>query len=132
MRKSRLAVVYTSPVLVLWMAVAPPAASACSRVKPFSFDELFVAEVIVRATAVRYVADPSTQTADASDRAIEFNVEEVLRGRNVSAKIILSGRLTDEDDYNEVQVPYDFVRPGGRGGSCFARNYKEGAQFSYS
>jgi hypothetical protein len=26
-------------------------------------------------------------------------------------------------------VPYDFVRKGGRGGSCFAYKYKQGAEF---
>ena len=49
-------------VLIILFPAKP--ASACSRAGPFSFDELFVADVIVRATAVKYVItpDPSTRT----------------------------------------------------------------------
>jgi len=45
------------------------------------------------------------------------------------ANIVLNGYLTDRDDFNDVPLPYRFVRPGGRAGSCFANSYKEGAQF---
>lgn len=105
--------------------------SACSRFAPFSADELFVADIIVRATAVRYVKepDPSTRTTGLADSTIEFKVEEVLRGKNVQRTLILNGYLSDKNDYNDMPVPYTFVRKNGRAGSCFANTYRRGGQF---
>jgi hypothetical protein len=106
---------------------------ACSRVGPFTFNELFDnADLIVRATAVKYAkapADPNMRTTGQPDSIIEFKVEEVLRGKDVPKSVSLNGYLSDKDDYNEMPVPYTFVRPTGQGGSCFANTYKQGAQF---
>ncbi|HEX8285935.1 MAG TPA: hypothetical protein VF588_21435 [Pyrinomonadaceae bacterium] len=105
--------------------------AACSRAAPFSFDELFAADVIVRVTAVKYVIppDPNTRTTGKPESTIEFKVEEVLRGEDAPEAVVLHGYLSDRDDFNDVEVTYKFVRPGGRGGSCFANTYKEGGQF---
>lgn len=118
-------------IVIALPVTSPLAILACSRGGPFSFDELFVADVIVRATAVKYVAmpDPHTTTTGTPDSTVEFKVEEVLKGENVPASIVLNGYLSDKDDYNDVEVPYKFVRLGGRAGSCFANTYREGAQF---
>lgn len=132
MSKSRSTSMVLSVVLVaLLLVVSPVVTMACSRGSDFSFDELFAADVIIRATAVRYVVppDPNTRTTGVRDSAVEFKVVEVLRGEDVPATIILNGYLSDKDDYNDVEVPYQFVRPGGRSGSCFANTYKEGAMF---
>ena len=37
--------------------------------------------------------------------------------------------MTDRDDRNDRPVPYDFIRPGGRGGNCFALAYRAGADY---
>jgi hypothetical protein len=105
--------------------------SACSRSAPFSFDELFAADVIVRVTAVKYIIepDPNTRTTGEPESTIEFKIEEVLKGKNLPESVVLRGYLSDRDDFNDVEVPYKFVRPNGRAGSCFANSYKEGAQF---
>ena len=121
-------------ISVLTVGLIPMSASqACSRMKPFTLDELFDnAEVIVRATAVKYAKapdDPRFMTTGVPDSTIEFRVEDRLRGKNLTDKIILNGYLSDKDDFNDIPVPYMFVRPGGRSGSCFANTYKEGAQF---
>jgi hypothetical protein len=101
--------------------------------KPFTLDELFDnAEVIVRVTAVKYAKppdDPNIITTGEPDSIIEFKVEEKLRGEDVPDTIVLNGYLSNRDDFNEMPVPYMFVRPYGRSGSCFANTYKEGAQF---
>lgn len=107
---------------------------ACSRSRPFSFEELFGgAQIIVRATAVRYETSPGDSnitTTGAPGSTVEFKIEEKLRGAaDLSDSIALNGYLTDKDDYNELPVPYHFVRPNGRRGSCFANAYKKGAQF---
>lgn len=73
--------------------------------------------------------DPNTTTTGTPDSTVEFTIEETLKGENVPETIMLNGYLSDKDDYNDMEVPYKFVRPRGRAGSCFANTYKEGAQF---
>jgi|GEM_PF-1850264 len=111
----------------------PTAGKACSRSRPFTLDELFDnAEIIVRVTAIQYAKPPdapSLYTTGEPDSTIQFKVEEKLRGNDVPDTIVLNGYLSNEDDFNEMPVPYMFVRPYGRRGSCFANTYKEGAQF---
>jgi len=103
----------------------------CSRIYPYNLSELFRADQIVRATAVKYIIppDPNTWTTGVPPSTIEFKIEEKIWGVDVPNIIVLNGYLTNRDDFNEVPLPYRFVRPGGRAGSCFANSYKEGAQF---
>ncbi len=110
---------------------ASTSALGCSRFAPFSFDELFVADVIVRATAEKYVKEPdlSKRTTGIPDAEVEFKIEEILRGKDLPKTIILSGYLGDRNDYNDMPVPYTFVRKNGRSGSCFANTYQRGEQF---
>ena len=37
--------------------------------------------------------------------------------------------MSNTDDFNETEIPYNFVRRGGRGGSCSAYEYKKDAEF---
>ena len=119
--------------LLCSLSMLAMSAKACSRGGPFTFSELFDnAAVIVRATAVEYAKppnDPNIMTTGEPDSTIQFKVEEVIRGNGVPDNILLNGYLSDRDDYNEMPVPYTFVRPNGRSGSCFANTYKQGAQF---
>ena len=105
--------------------------NACSRWRPFRLNELFVADFIVRATAVKYIVAPvpNTRTTGVPESTIEFKVEETIWGAEVPSTIVLHGYLTETDDFNDVPLPYRFVRRGGRSGSCFANSYKQGAQF---
>ena len=41
----------------------------------------------------------------------------------------LEGELTEENDPNDRPAPYDFVRPDGRSGNCYAFHYKRGAEY---
>jgi hypothetical protein len=120
-------------ILLCSFSLLIPDAIACSRVGPFTFNELFDnADLVVRATAVKYAkapADPNMRTTGMPDSIIEFKVEEVLRGKDSPKSISLNGYLSDKDDYNETPIPYTFVRPTGRSGSCFANTYKQDAQF---
>src|SRR6185295_4987305 len=98
-------------VALLTVGLMPMSGSqACSRSQPFTLDELFDnAEVIVRATAVRYAktpGDPRFMTTGVPESTIEFRVEEKLRGKNIPDKIVLNGYLSDLDDFNDVPVPY--------------------------
>lgn len=124
--------VITMGLLLLFIASAHSTIIACSRIGKVSPEELVKsADFIVRATAVKYDQPPKGDfwTTGRPDSTIEFRVEEVLKGKDAPDTIILNGYLNDKDDFNELPVPYHFVRPGGRAGSCFANTYKQGAQF---
>jgi hypothetical protein len=105
--------------------------NGCDRGGPYRLSELFSADLIVRATADKYIIlpDPVLRTTGVPDSTVEFKIEETIRGVDVPNTIVLNGYLTDKDDYNETPLPYKFVRPGGRAGSCFANSYKKAAQF---
>jgi hypothetical protein len=60
---------------------------------------------------------------------VRFAVLEVLKGRLDRSELMLWGTLVDTDDYNERPVPYDFVRPSGRRGSCHTEEYRPGAEY---
>jgi len=88
------------------------------------------ADLIVRAQAVKYNKEPGDlRTTGVPDSKVEFEIKEVLKGDSISGIITLNGYLSDKDDFNDSPVPYDFVRPNGRHGSCFANTYKQGADF---
>ena len=89
------------------------------------------AYAIVRATAVEYAvppADPTVRSSGAADSKVRFQVAETIAGPS-PGEVILPGVLDDADDFNDQPVPYTTVRPGGRGGSCYAPNYRAGAQY---
>lgn len=86
------------------------------------------AEIVVRATAVKYVREPQNNIRTYPTE-IEFKIEQALKGENVPSSLIFKGILTDKDDFNDRPAPYNFVRRGGRSGSCYADNYKRGAEF---
>jgi hypothetical protein len=105
---------------------------ACRAVKPTTTAMVENAEVIVRVQAGEYVEEPKGEIRalnEPSGAAINFKVKETLKGDSVPKEIILNGYLSDADDFNETEVPYNFVRRGGRGGSCSAYEYKKGAEF---
>jgi len=118
-------------MIAAFILTASSPASGCSRFTPFAFDELFEADAIVRAKAERYVKDPGSgaRTTGLANAEVEFKIEEILRGKDLPKTIIVNGYLSDKDDYNDMPVPYTFVRKNGRSGSCFANTYRRGAQF---
>ena len=108
------------------------AARACSRINAVPPPEALAARasVIVVATAVRYEIHP----ARPGRGLIEFHVESVLRGEDLlpaqgRSPLLIDGVLAQRDDFNDRNPPYDFVRPTGRRGSCYADEYREGARF---
>jgi hypothetical protein len=73
-------------------------------------------------------ADPRIWTTGVPDSRIRFKVLETIKGAAIQ-ELVLPGYLVQRDDYNERPSPYNFVRPSGRAGSCFANSYRVGAQF---
>jgi hypothetical protein len=68
-------------------------------------------------------------TPNAVDGAVEFQVVETLKGPVSTPLIWLDGTLTDHDDFNDAQPPYEFVRRDGRRGDCRASTYRAGAAY---
>jgi hypothetical protein len=92
------------------------------------------AAAIVRVLAVDYVTPPATAPANdmrtgAPDSKIRFHILEVIRGQGLTSEIMLPGFLSNHDDFNDHAPPYEFVRPNGRAGSCYANTYRRDAQF---
>jgi hypothetical protein len=83
------------------------------------------ADLIVRATAIGYAMRPQTTQMIGS---IRFEVTEVIKGRRI-AELVLKGELVDFDDFNETPQPYQSARPNADRGSCWAWQYKTGAQY---
>jgi hypothetical protein len=108
-------------------------AEPCTRVSPVSPEEVVQgADAIVRAIAVEYAVppkDPDLWTTGLPDSPVRFRVIEVVKGKVESDELIQQGYVTDRDDFNELEVPYIFVRRGGRAGSCIANSYRKGAEF---
>ena len=82
------------------------------------------ADVILRATALGYAAPPGSN----GQGSIRFSVVEVIRGEPLT-ELILDGELVAWDDFNRRSSPYEVVRPNGLRGTCYAWQYRAGAQY---
>lgn len=107
-------------------------AAACSRMSEVVPEEIVAqADLIVRATAVEYDVAPagSIRTTGTPESTVRFEIQEIVKGRKAPTEITLPAYLNDKDDYNELPVPYTFVRRNGRSGSCVANTYRKGADY---
>ena len=106
-------------LLLLAVVVAPTSSWACS---PRSID---TAEQLVQgASGIYHVRVSSVQ----SGRRLEFKVIATLKGERKSS-LRVPGALISKQDPNDHPAPYTFVRPGGRGGNCFAVTYNRNQQY---
>jgi hypothetical protein len=118
-------------IVALAIVGLPGGAWACSVRQVMGAEELVrTADVIVRARASDYAQAPrdADRYGPPSGR-VRFAVLERVSGAEVPATLQLPGVLMTEDDFNDRQPPYAFVRPGGRHGNCYAFEYKRGAEF---
>ena len=117
------------PTLTLVLSLQ---AYPCTRIGRVSSIEMVQhADVIVRVVAEKYDVlpkNPSVGNGFISSSTVHFHVVEVIRG-DPRTDLTLPGYLSDNDDFNDRPLPYNFVRPGGRHGNCFANTYRSGAQF---
>ncbi len=118
--------------LLLSILAMPMTAEACSVSHiPSGLELVTNADVVIRVRAVEYKtppANPNIWTTGVPDSLVSFEVLETVRGET-PLKLALHGYLTQRDDFNDQKAPYTFVRPGGRGGSCFANSYRQGAEY---
>jgi hypothetical protein len=117
--------VWNACLVTILLSVFAAPSFACSVIGRISGKTMFSqAEVIVRAKAVNYAIAPSRSVQG----MIRFQILETLRG-SAGNEVVLPGELVNTDDWNDQPVPYDFVRPMGRGGSCYASFYRDGGTF---
>lgn len=97
-------------------------------------------DAVVRATAMGPDSIPPAAADDRLDElfpgfhphyypAVRFKVDEVIHGTRVPGFLRLQGGTDSTDDYNDQPVPYTFVRPSGRHGSCYAFGYRIDAHY---
>ena len=119
-------------IALLSGVLATTTAWACSISHQTTPEELLAgADAVVRAVAVDYQtppSDPRIRTTGVPDSVVRFDVLETIRG-TAPAALALHGYLVQRDDFNDHPAPYNFVRPGGRAGSCFANSYRDHAQY---
>jgi hypothetical protein len=115
------------------MILAAMALLACSRLgEVVPENDVRDAELIVRVTAVEYdkpPANPNIRTTGEPDSTVHFRVDEVVKGRHAPTDLTMHGYLFGDDDFNELPVPYHFVRRTGRAGSCFTYTYRTGGSY---
>ena len=119
------------PLLVFAMVgLAAPAWPCRVAGRPSAERLVGDAEVIARVRAEGLSSTPGRAGVMAgSPTQVRFTILELLKGRLSSSTIEFNGALTDRDDRNDRPVPYDFIRPGGRRGNCFALTYRAGAEY---
>jgi hypothetical protein len=119
-------------LLVFAMVGLAAPAWPCSVVAPLPSAERLVgdADVIAWVRAEGLSSTPGRDGVMAgSPTQVRFAILKVLKGDLSSPVIEFNGSLADRDDRNDRPVPYDFVRPGGRRGNCFALEYRVGAEY---
>lgn len=125
--------IFTSFALVVFVVLFPvEQALACSVIESVTAKEgVHVAELILHVRALEYVSPPKDDwiTTGPAPSTIRFQIVEVVKGKHEQKEIVLNGYLIDYNDWNDESVPYNFVRPDGRSGSCFANTYKKGGNF---
>lgn len=82
----------------------------------------------VRAEGYLTRPDPRKQP---TSPVVRFSVLSVVKGSAQLAQLNVAGVLVDKNDPNDMPVPYDIVRPAGRHGDCFAKQYRGGAEYLF-
>lgn len=121
----------TGFAFVFSVAVLANPGFACSVERIPSASELVRrAEVLVRARAEGLSATTARAgILPGGTTRVRFRVLEAIKGALPTTTIEVTGLVSEQDDPNDRPVPYDFVRPRGRHGNCFALEYRQGAEY---
>jgi len=102
-------------------------ANACSVVRLDSPSDLIQqADAIYLVVARDFVQSPPVGRHAAG--TVRFSISETLKGTERN-ELRIPGFFTDADDPNDHPVPYEFVRPEGRHGNCYAEAYRKGRMY---
>jgi hypothetical protein len=105
-------------------------ALACSPAHINTPQELIaLADGIYRVKPVAYgLPKPSSRIFPWPDTQVRLKVLATIKGTPQS-ELQVPGDLGRENDPNDHPVPYEFVRPGGRSGNCYAVTYRKASQY---
>jgi hypothetical protein len=84
-------------------------------------------EITDAADVILLVRVPEERIQEVSP--IKMTVLQVIKGKFGAKTVVVQGQTARYEGPNDHPPPYDFVRPGGRSGDCFAADYKAGGQF---
>jgi len=112
---------------VLSLSLGPRLCSVVPNGGPQARSWMDDATLVVRAR----VLSRDTGVVRITRQQVQFRIEEVLKSNAtpIPTAIALDGYTADRDDFNKGPVPYDYVRPSGLMGSCFADQYRPGADY---
>jgi hypothetical protein len=119
------------------LLTAPNATQACTVKDKVSPSQLVAqADAILRVRAAGVTTGPSSLRKGARAHydqgpvpMVAFEVVEVVRGDLPGVPLRVVGIAVGGDDWNDAAVPYEFVRPAGRKGMCYATAYRLGAEY---
>jgi hypothetical protein len=121
--------VRATPILVAGMLLGGvESASACYAIAGHPAAWVREADSIVRVRALEAVPAHEATAASGSRTLVTFEILEVLKGDTLFA-LSVTGTISGRSDFNDRPVPYGMVRPGGRGGGCFAQTYQAGGEY---
>jgi hypothetical protein len=83
-----------------------------------------IADMVARASVIVRAA-----ASDSAGEFVVFRPIEWIRGDSSVSTVRLYGRLVGVDDFNKYPVPYTWVRSAGQRGSCYAMEYRKGAEY---
>jgi hypothetical protein len=117
--------------ILMFSSIGWPCSVTYSPKPPTPEERIDSADVIVHVRAEGLADEPGRDPHDGSgsQTRVRFTVLEVLNGQLSSKVLTFNGHLEDKDDPNDRPVPYNFVRPGGRHGNCFALGYRSGGEY---
>jgi ankyrin repeat protein len=107
---------------LLWGVCIPGNIFACKVTHVYT-----ATEITDRADVILLVKVPDEIITKFSP--IEMQVLEIVKGDFKTKTVTIFGVTARYYGHNDGAPPYDIVRPGGRGGSCHADDYKPGGQF---
>jgi len=121
---------------ILFMPAAPNRTTPCSLVVDIErppTPQLLVADaaliVHARAEGLVEAAGTSEDILARTEHQVRFRVLSVLKGKFTGDELRFNGKIESQDDWNDQSVPYNFIRPGGREGNCYALRHKQGGEY---
>jgi len=118
-------------LIVLAVVFEATPSLACSVIGPLKTPQELVAaaDLIVRVRMEDVQQPPAVALGPHGFGTVRFRVLQTLKGTSPADLLLFEGERDREADRNDRPAPYDFVRPGGRHGNCYALNYLQGAEY---
>jgi hypothetical protein len=129
---TQLRIAIFSAFLVSANLVSAPSSLACSPRKVSTPQELVSgADGIYHVRSSNEIPGPPSSShmpRPQPNAQVTFRVLSVIKGAR-RTMFLIPADFVPEADPNDHPVPYNFVRPGGRRGNCYAVTFKQGQEY---